>query len=82
MIGWMMKQGKVRGSVHIHSLSNDIDGKNNYENLIIFFFFYYRRNAIDKANSMTSHIAYPDELLDDCKLNAYYENVINYLRPN
>eukprot|EP00102_Acyrthosiphon_pisum_P014814 XP_008185066.2 PREDICTED: neprilysin-11-like [Acyrthosiphon pisum] len=34
-----------------------------------------RRNAIDKANSMTSHVAYPDELLDDCKLNAFYENL-------
>ncbi|XP_027847675.2 neprilysin-2-like isoform X2 [Aphis gossypii] len=34
-----------------------------------------RRNAIDKANSMTSHIAYPDELLDDCKLNSFYENL-------
>ncbi|XP_050064129.1 neprilysin-2-like isoform X3 [Aphis gossypii] len=41
-----------------------------------------RRNAIDKANSMTSHIAYPDELLDDCKLNSFYENVINYLEIN
>lgn len=24
---------------------------------------------------MTSHIAYPDELLDDNKLNEFYENV-------
>lgn len=24
---------------------------------------------------MTSHIAYPDELLDDSKLNEFYENV-------
>ncbi|XP_026818159.1 neprilysin-2-like [Rhopalosiphum maidis] len=34
-----------------------------------------RKNALDKANSMTSHIAYPDELLDDCKLNAFYKNL-------
>ncbi|CAH1724670.1 neprilysin-2 [Aphis gossypii] len=34
-----------------------------------------RKNAIDKAKSMTSHIAYPDELLDDNKLNAFYENL-------
>ncbi|XP_060847235.1 neprilysin-2-like [Rhopalosiphum padi] len=34
-----------------------------------------RKNAIDKAKSITNHIAYPDELLDDNKLNAYYENL-------
>ncbi|XP_022169537.1 neprilysin-11-like [Myzus persicae] len=34
-----------------------------------------RKHAIDKANAMTSHIGYPDELLDDCKLNAFYENL-------
>jgi len=31
---------------------------------------------------MTNVIAYPDELLDDGKLNAYYEHVINSIRPN
>uniref|UniRef100_A0A2S2NXH3 Neprilysin n=1 Tax=Schizaphis graminum TaxID=13262 RepID=A0A2S2NXH3_SCHGA len=34
-----------------------------------------RKNAIDKAKSITQYIAYPDELLDDNKLNAYYENL-------
>ncbi|XP_050430233.1 neprilysin-2 isoform X2 [Adelges cooleyi] len=31
-----------------------------------------RKNALDKAKSMTSHIAYPDELLDDKKLVEFY----------
>lgn len=34
-----------------------------------------RKNAIDKAKSMTTHIAYPDELLDDNKLNEFYTDV-------
>lgn len=35
-----------------------------------------RKRAKDKAASMTTHIAYPDELLDDKKLTDLYENVI------
>ncbi|XP_014481617.1 PREDICTED: neprilysin-11 isoform X1 [Dinoponera quadriceps] len=31
-----------------------------------------RANALDKAASMVSHIAYPDELLDDKKLEEFY----------
>lgn len=38
----------------------------------------YRKNAIDKAKSMTTHIAYPDELLDDNKLNEFYDNVCDF----
>lgn len=34
-----------------------------------------RTNAIDKAKSMSTHIAYPDELLDNKKLEAFYEDV-------
>lgn len=34
-----------------------------------------RKNALDKAASMTSHIAYPDELLDDRKLEEFYSTV-------
>ncbi|XP_060860161.1 neprilysin-2-like [Metopolophium dirhodum] len=34
-----------------------------------------REKAMDKAKAMTHTIAYPDELLDDSKLNAYYENL-------
>ncbi|XP_029343547.1 neprilysin-2 [Acyrthosiphon pisum] len=34
-----------------------------------------REKAMDKAKAMTHDIAYPDELLDDSKLNAYYENL-------
>lgn len=34
-----------------------------------------RKNALDKAASMTSHIAYPDELLDDKKLEEFYSTV-------
>lgn len=34
-----------------------------------------RANAIDKARSMSTHIAYPDELLDDRKLEEFYEGV-------
>ncbi|XP_027847629.2 neprilysin-2-like [Aphis gossypii] len=34
-----------------------------------------RKHAIDKVKFMTDYIAYPDELLDDSKLNAFYENL-------
>lgn len=37
-----------------------------------------RIRAKEKAASMTTHIAYPDELLDDKKLTDLYENVIVY----
>ncbi|KOX75065.1 Membrane metallo-endopeptidase-like 1 [Melipona quadrifasciata] len=34
-----------------------------------------RKSALDKAASMTSHIAYPDELLEDKKLEQFYEKL-------
>jgi predicted metalloendopeptidase len=34
-----------------------------------------RLRAKEKANAMATHIAYPDELLDDKKLSDRYENV-------
>ncbi|XP_057331668.1 neprilysin-2-like isoform X2 [Microplitis mediator] len=34
-----------------------------------------RKSALEKAASMTSHIAYPDELLNDAKLGEFYENL-------
>ncbi|XP_034935732.1 neprilysin-2-like isoform X2 [Chelonus insularis] len=34
-----------------------------------------RKSALDKAASMTTHIAYPDELLDDSKLEKFYEKL-------
>lgn len=34
-----------------------------------------RANALEKAADMTSHIAYPDELLDDRKLDEFYEGL-------
>lgn len=34
-----------------------------------------RESALDKAASMTSHIAYPDELLDNKKLEEFYEKL-------
>lgn len=34
-----------------------------------------RAAAIEKAQSMTSHIAYPDELTDNNKLEEYYSNL-------
>ncbi|XP_044750361.1 neprilysin-2 isoform X2 [Coccinella septempunctata] len=34
-----------------------------------------RKNALDKAKSMATHIAYPDELLDDSKLEEFYQNL-------
>lgn len=34
-----------------------------------------RANAIDKARSMSTHIAYPDELLDNRKLEEFYDGV-------
>lgn len=34
-----------------------------------------REAAIEKAKSMTSHIAYPDELTDNNKLEEYYDGL-------
>ncbi|CAH1980231.1 unnamed protein product [Acanthoscelides obtectus] len=34
-----------------------------------------REHALDKAKAMTTHIAYPDELLDDRKLEQFYEHL-------
>ncbi|XP_016921652.1 neprilysin-2 isoform X2 [Apis cerana] len=34
-----------------------------------------KRSALDKAANMSSHIAYPDELLDDSKLEQFYEKL-------
>lgn len=34
-----------------------------------------KESALDKAASMSSHIAYPDELLDDKKLEEFYEKL-------
>ncbi|XP_011312064.1 membrane metallo-endopeptidase-like 1 isoform X2 [Fopius arisanus] len=34
-----------------------------------------RKSALEKAASMTSHIAYPDELLDDSKLEEFYQDL-------
>lgn len=39
-----------------------------------------RAAAIEKAQSMTSHIAYPDELTDNNKLEEYYDGL--ELAPN
>ncbi|KAK0074956.1 hypothetical protein PV325_007594 [Microctonus aethiopoides] len=43
-----------------------------------------RKSALDKAASMVSHIAYPDELLDDKKLEDFYSGLEltgdNYLK--
>lgn len=34
-----------------------------------------KKNALEKAAAMTSHIAYPDELLSDSKLEQFYSSV-------
>lgn len=34
-----------------------------------------RQNALEKVNSMVAYIGYPEELLDEEKVNKYYENV-------
>lgn len=34
-----------------------------------------KKAALEKAASMSTHIAYPDELLDNKKLEEFYENV-------
>lgn len=34
-----------------------------------------RRAAIDKADAMAAHIAYPNEMLDDSKLTEFYSGV-------
>lgn len=42
-----------------------------------------RKSAIEKAKSMTTHIAYPEELLDNAKLEEFYDGLeiepTNYL---
>ena len=40
-----------------------------------------RIRAKGKAAAMTTHIAYPDELLDDKKLTDLYENVTQHILP-
>ena len=40
-----------------------------------------RLRAKGKAAAMTTHIAYPDELLDDKKLTDLYENVTSHISP-
>lgn len=37
-----------------------------------------RKSALDKANTIVDHIAYPDELLDDKKIIQLYEKVSKY----
>jgi hypothetical protein len=34
-----------------------------------------RQKGLEKAKAMAVHIAYPDELLDDSKLEGFYEKV-------
>jgi membrane metallo-endopeptidase-like protein 1 len=34
-----------------------------------------RKHALEKAKAMSAHIAYPDELLDDKKIDEYYANL-------
>lgn len=34
-----------------------------------------KKNALEKADSMTAHIAYPDELLDNKKIEDFYKDV-------
>jgi len=36
-----------------------------------------RQKGLEKAKAMAVHIAYPDELLDDKKLEDFYEKVRN-----
>lgn len=38
-----------------------------------------RQSALEKVDAMTTHIAYPDELLDDRKLQEFYGNVIFFV---
>lgn len=38
-----------------------------------------KQNALDKAKSMATHIAYPDELLDNKKLEDFYQSVWNFV---
>lgn len=34
-----------------------------------------RNSALNKLHKMTTHIGYPDEILDDSKLEEYYKNL-------
>ena len=34
-----------------------------------------KRSALEKADMMISHIAYPDEVFDDTIVNAFYQNL-------
>lgn len=42
---------------------------------MIFPPIFRRKQALDKAASMVTHIAYPDELLDVSKLEKFYGNL-------
>lgn len=41
-----------------------------------------KKHALAKAEKMSSFIGYPEELLDDGKVEEYYHEVINYLLIN
>ncbi|XP_055923499.1 neprilysin-2 isoform X2 [Eupeodes corollae] len=34
-----------------------------------------RKSALEKLSSMTTHIGYPDEIIDDAKLSEYYDSL-------
>lgn len=34
-----------------------------------------RKSALDKLHSMSTHIGYPDEIMNDTKIEKYYENL-------
>jgi hypothetical protein len=41
-----------------------------------------RQKGLEKAKAMAVHIAYPDELLDDNKLENFYDKVCDFLKQD
>ncbi|KAF5280974.1 hypothetical protein FQR65_LT14898 [Abscondita terminalis] len=78
------KYFNIEAKRHAQEMVNDI--LNEFKNIlkqVAWMDDKTRKNALAKADTITSYIGYPDELLDDDKVEKYYEplneSVDNYL---
>lgn len=63
-----MKPGWNNNSQNVFSFSNESNKSKRIS-------LRYRHAALEKAQSLTERVAYPDELLDDDILTRLYQNV-------